>query len=237
MALRVYHRHHITGKLEPPASPALFVTHHGFGGLFDVNIAAAMAAFAEMNVDRPVTVLGHQMIWRLGLGPLFEAIGVRPATRASTLDALAAGHHVLVLPGGDKDAFKNALHRNEVVFAGRTGFAALAIEARVPVIPIVTAGGAYTAVSLSDGHALARLLRLDQLARLKGLPIAATIPWGVTVGFAGFLPYIPMPAHLLTEVLPPMRRRGRERPVRYGERVHATMQEHLNVLSLDRKKL
>jgi hypothetical protein len=54
---------------------------------------------------------------------------------------------------------------------------------------------------LTRGEALSKALRLDRL-RLKVLPVSLVIPWGVTVG--DFIPRLPFPAKLTTQVLPPI---------------------------------
>lgn len=68
---------------------------------------------------RPTTVLVHQIAWTLGLGDLIEALGGKLAGRKAADDALAAGHNVLVFPGGDTDAAKSWPDRNRIKFDGR----------------------------------------------------------------------------------------------------------------------
>jgi len=202
--VRRYHRLEVTGDLAPPAEPVLFVANHGFGTVFDLNVLATYAAFEELGLDRPVTALVHQLAWTLRMGPLVEPFGARPASPDEARSAFARGEHVLVLPGGDLDAFKPYADRHRIVFGGRTGFARLALEAGVPVVPVVTAGAGDTLRVLSDGRRRARALRLDRTLRLKAVPVSLSLPWGLGVG-AGFLPYLPLPARLRTAVLPAMR--------------------------------
>jgi len=42
-------------------SPVLFVANHGFGGIFDLNVFATYAAIEQLELDRPVTSLTHQL--------------------------------------------------------------------------------------------------------------------------------------------------------------------------------
>lgn len=231
-ALRAYHAHTVTGHLANPDRPVLFVAHHGFGGVFDLNVVATMAAFEAMRLDRPVTAMTHHLAWVLRTGPLLEPFGARPARRDEALAAFERGEHVLVLPGGDVDAFKSQRDRNKVIFDGRDGFAALAIECGVPIVPVVTFGAGNTALVLSDGQLLARLLRLDRLARLKAVPISVTVPWGLSVGVAGFLPYLPLPARLATSVLPPMHHEAGESAPAFASRVQDAMQVRLHELAM-----
>jgi len=228
--VRRYHRLEITGALETPGQPTLFVANHGFGSLLDLNVFATLAALQDLRLDRPLTVLVHQIAWTVGLGPLLERLGCRPASSTAAREALAAGRHVLVFPGGDIEAFKAHKDKDRIIFSGRTGFARLAIEAGVPIVPIVTAGAGDTLYVLSDGQELARTLKLDRLLRLKALPVSVTIPWGVNIGIAGFLPYLPVPVQLRTAVLPSVTPSTDESAPDFARRVEAAMQAALDGL-------
>jgi hypothetical protein len=65
---------------------------------------------------------------------------------------------------------------------------------------VVSIGGQETALFLSRGEWLARWLKLDQLLRLKVLPISIAPPWGLNIG--DFFGRLPLPAKLRIEVLP-----------------------------------
>lgn len=105
--VRRYHRLEIEHDVASIDEPVLFVANHGFGGIFDLNVLAVGAALENLELDRPVTILTHQLAWTLGVGPLIEHLGARPASQTSAQEAFAEGHHVLVFPGGDLDAFKS----------------------------------------------------------------------------------------------------------------------------------
>ena len=123
------------------------------------------------------------------------------------------------------------MHRNEIVFGGRSGFARLAIDQKVPIVPIVTAGAGESALVLTDGKSLAKALRLDKLLRIKALPISVSLPWGVSVGFAGMAPYLPLPSKLQTTVLPEMKPRRGEAAAAFADRVQAAMQDALTAMT------
>ena len=231
-----YHRLDVT---VPPVSlddgPHLFVANHGFGGIFDLNVVAAFAALDKMRLSRSFTVLTHEIAWTLRVGPLIETVGARPASRAAALDAFARGEHVLVFPGGDLDGGKAFFHRNKIVFGGRRGFARLAVEADVPIVPIVTAGAGESLLVLYDGRWLARALRLDKTLRMNTLPVSVSLPWGINVGGVGLLPHFPLPSKLRTAVLPPFRQEPGESVDEYGDRVETAMQTTLDGLTHGRR--
>ena len=67
-------------------------------------------------------------------------------------------------------------------------------------MPVVAVGGQETALFLSRGEHLAKVLGLDRLLRLKVLPISLALPWGLNVGdMAG---HFPLPAKIVIEALP-----------------------------------
>lgn len=74
----------------------------------------------------------------------------------------------------------------------------------MPVVPVVTAGAGTTLFVLTSGRPFARWLGLDKRFRYKVLPVTISIPWGVSVGVVGLLPYLPLPARMRTVVMPAM---------------------------------
>jgi 1-acyl-sn-glycerol-3-phosphate acyltransferase len=235
--VRRYNRLEIDLETASLTEQVLFVANHGFGGAADLNLLAISAALEDLHLDRPVTFLAHQIAWTLGAGPIVERLGLRPASHENAHEAFAQGHHVVVFPGGDLDANKFFAHRNEIVFGGRTGFARLAIDQQVPIVPIVTAGGGESVLVLSDGHRLARALKLDKLLRVKAIPITASLPWGINVGAVGMLPYLPLPTKLHTRVLAGMTAQPDEESADYAERVRITMQDALTAMTAHRKPI
>lgn len=235
--VRRYHRLDVDLEVSSLSEPVLFVANHGFGGIFDLNVLAVGAALDDLELDRPVTILTHQSAWTLGLGPLIEHAGARPASPDSAREAFATGHHVVVFPGGDLDAFKSFADRNRIVFGGRAGFARLALSEGVPIVPIVTAGAGESLLALSGGDQLARALRLDKLLRLKRVPITLSVPWGVNVGAVGLLPYLPLPSKLQTRVLPLTRPLPGDDAEAFADRVHSIMQNALTAMTAHRRPL
>ncbi|MCP9276822.1 lysophospholipid acyltransferase family protein [Mycolicibacterium arenosum] len=225
--VRRYNRLEVDTDAHAFDGPVLFVANHGFGGIFDLNVFAVGAALDQLELDRPITVLTHQLAWTLGVGRFVEALGARPASQASAEEAFNQGHHVVVFPGGDVDAMKSWEDRNRIIFGGRSGFARLAIENKVPIVPIVTAGAGESLLVLSSGERLARATRLDKLLRLKAAPVTVSLPWGLNVGAVGILPYLPLPTKLKTRVLTAMTATEDEDALEFAARVEIAMQRAL----------
>lgn len=231
--LRVYHRHEVRIDSAVPDRPVLFVCNHGFGGVIDLNVGAFVAARQAAGVTRPTTAMVHQIAWTLGVGSVVERFGGTPGSREAADEAFDAGHHVLVFPGGDVDAGKSWRDRNTIKFHG-SGFARLAQEHHVPIVPVVTAGAGESLLVLSDGQAAARALRLPKLLRVKALPLSVSIPWGVNFGVVGLLPYIPLPTKLVTAVMPAIVPDANESPEDLADRVRRAMQDRLDALTAGR---
>src|SRR5581483_8058468 len=128
--------------------------------------------------------------------------GTVAASPENAEKALEAGAALLVYPGGDYEVHRPSWKRHVVDFDGRKGFIRLALEQDVPIVPVVSIGGQETALFLSRGEGLARLLRLDKLFRLKVLPISIAPPWGLNVG--DMLGHFPLPSKISIQVLPPI---------------------------------
>ena len=71
----------------------------------------------------------------------------------------------------------------------------------MPIVPIATIGGADAMPVLASGRRLAKLLRLDRVARLKMFPIALQAPWGIS---PALLPEVPFPTKIRTAFQPPV---------------------------------
>lgn len=221
----------------PP--PALVVANHGFGGLFDLNVFALAETFRRLGVptDEPAVFLTHQLAWTMGVGPLLEPAGFLPAGRDSAERGFAAGRYVIVLPGGDVEAAKPWPQRNQVTFAGRTGFAQLALDVGVPIVPVVVVGAGESLLVLSDGQGIARRLGLDRRLRNKTFPVTVSVPWGLNAGLVGVAPYLPLPTKLTVAVLDPVEARPDDTAAILAERVHAVMQAAADRLADGRRPL
>jgi 1-acyl-sn-glycerol-3-phosphate acyltransferase len=200
----VYFRAEVKGLDRiPEEGPVLFVGNHSGGNMTPDSMVFMLAFNTYFGVDRPVYALAHSLVtsWPI-VGKLAGKWGIITAGPNAAKAALEEGASVLVYPGGDVDTHRPWTARHEIRFDGRKGFLRIAKEAGVPIVPVVAVGGQDTFFPLTDGRRLAKLLRLDKLARLKVLPISLALPWGVNVGdFGG---HIPLPAKIRLEVLEPI---------------------------------
>ena len=235
--LSAYFRAEVRGLHHIPASgPVLLVGNHS-GGNVPVDTFIFSFAFSErFGADRPFYQLAHHLVMAHPLLGRLRRFGTIEATRENARRALDAGAAVLVYPGGDHETHRPTWESERVDFDHRTGFLALALERDVPIVPIVSIGGQETALFITRGEHLAHALRLDQMFRLKVLPISLALPWGLDVG--DLLGHLPLPAKITIEVLPPLRLRERFGPRpdldAIYEHVTATMQGALDDLAAHR---
>jgi 1-acyl-sn-glycerol-3-phosphate acyltransferase len=221
----------------PERGPVLLVGNHTGGNMSPETVIFTLAFSTYFGVERRFHQLAHNLVLTSPLGPLLRPFGTVAASHENARKALDGGAAVLVFPGGDWEVHRPTWQGSRVDFAGRKGFIRLALEAGVPIVPVVTAGGQETALFLSRGDTLARVLRLDKLLRWKTLPILLAPPWGISVG--DVLPRLPLPAKITIEVLPAIDLReqfGAEPDVsEVYEHITGVMQETLDALSAERR--
>jgi 1-acyl-sn-glycerol-3-phosphate acyltransferase len=186
----------------PERGPVLLVGNHSGGNLTPDTSVFTLAFSTYFGVERRFYQLAHNLVLTMpGLGFL-RKYGTVAANPRNANQALDSGAALLVYPGGDYEVHRPSWESGTVDFGRRKGFIRLALEKDVPVVPVVSVGGQETALFLSRGEWLARLLALDRMFRLKVLPISLAIPWGLNVG--DMLGHWPLPAKITVEALPPI---------------------------------
>jgi 1-acyl-sn-glycerol-3-phosphate acyltransferase len=186
----------------PEDKPVLLVGNHSGGNLTPDTIVFTLAFNTYFGVERPFYQLAHSLVLASPYGQFLRRFGTVAASHENARKALDAGAAVLVYPGGDWEVHRPSWQANRVDFHGRKGFVKLALDAGVPIVPVVSVGGQETAVFLSHGQRLSRALGLDRLFRLKVLPISLALPWVINVG--DFLGHLPLPAKITVQVLDPI---------------------------------
>jgi 1-acyl-sn-glycerol-3-phosphate acyltransferase len=203
MLASVYFRAEVRGLQNiPEEGPVLLVGNHSGGNLTPDTHVFTLAFSTYFGVERRFHQLAHNLVLSMpGLGML-RKYGTVAATPENAERALDVGAALLVYPGGDYEVHRPTWESARVDFGGRRGFIRLAKSKGVPLVPVVAIGGQETALFLSRGEGIARVLGLDRMFRLKVLPISLALPWGVNVG--DMLGHIPLPAKITMQVLEPV---------------------------------
>jgi 1-acyl-sn-glycerol-3-phosphate acyltransferase len=221
----------------PDEGPVLLVGNHSGGNMTPDTIVFTLAFNTYFGVERAFYQLAHNLILSMpGLGSL-RKFGTVVASPANARKALRSGAVLLVYPGGDYEVHRPSWHRNRVDFDRRKGFIRLALQEDVPIVPVVSIGGQETALFLTRGERLARLLALDRLFRLKVLPISIGLPWGLNVG--DMFGHLPLPAKITVETLPPIDLRAEFGPDPDLDEIYdhlmRLMQDTLDALAAERR--
>lgn len=200
--LETYFRGYATKLANIPDGRALFVGMHG-GGLMSPDLVLAGAAFyRHTNFQRPMYGLAHRMLFSIpAWNQLLMAIGAIEGTRENAIRLLRDEHAVIVFPGGEYDMSRTFRHRNDVRFAGRTGFVKVALEADAPIVPVGAVGGHGIYITLTEGRMAAKVMHLKKWFDVSTFPLCLSLPWGVSVSW---FPCIPLPSRLGVAFGPPL---------------------------------
>src|SRR5215211_3578756 len=235
----VYHRAEVRGLDNIPAEgPVLLVGNHSGGTLISDTFVFAQAFYDHFGPLRRFHQLAHDLVFQIpGVRASLSRYGTVPASPENMGRALERDAALLVYPGGDHETYRPTWESAKIDFAGRTGFARLAIEHGVPIVPVVAIGGQETALFLGQGRRISKLLRLDSLLRLKVFPAQVAPPFGITV--LDLPGRIPLPSKIVVRALPKIDVRERlgqsPDPDDAYELVTETMQRALSKLGDERR--
>ena len=235
---KLYFRAEVRGLDNIPAEgPVLLVGNHSGGTLIADTFVFAQGFYDHFGPLRRFHQLAHDLVFKLpGARASLSKYGTVPASPENMGRALERDAALLVYPGGDHETYRPSWESSKIDLAGRQGFARLAIEHGVPIVPVVAIGGQETALFLGQGGDLARRLRLDKLFRLKVFPAQIAPPFGLTV--LDLPARVPLPSKIVVRALPKIdlkRKLGRDPdPEDAYELVTGTMQRALDKLADER---
>jgi 1-acyl-sn-glycerol-3-phosphate acyltransferase len=234
--VKTYFAARIRGIEHLPEGPGLFVGNHSGGMSTPDSFLLCHEILKARGVDDVPYGLAHDTVLALpAIGDLVRRMGGVNASHEAAEALFARGKKVLVYPGGDIDAFRPSHQTDRVKFGGRKGYARLAIEHQVPIIPVAAVGGHSGFLVLGDLIPLLRRLGLDEPLRVKTWPVTLSIPWGLLP--APCPPYLPWPTRIFIDVLPPMRPpkdlSGLEP---FDRAVRNALQTRVDALTYERKK-
>lgn len=171
-------RTQVTGQQHiPETGPALIVANHS--GAFAIDGLITMMAVAK-NSRRSLKVLGADFLFNVGINDLLAELDVKPARPDIATDLLTAGELVGVWPEGVRGVAKTFDQRYRLQRFGRGGFARIAIELEIPVIPTAIIGGEESYPLVGKVHGVLNW------AGLPYLPVTPTFP---ALGPLGLIPF------------------------------------------------
>ncbi len=197
-----YFRVEVEGIENVPAEGgAVLVANHGGGAIPYDGAMLALAVMNEAETPRRVRVIGTEIFNMLPfISHLYRKVGAAYATRDDARELLRRGHLLGVFPEGERGFMKPVWEAYRVGRLGRGGFADLAQDAGVPIVPVAIIGSEEVHPSVMVSKRLAQLVRLffpEQ--RVEEIAIA--------------LNPIPLPIRWKIRFLPPVEASGEGEPI------------------------
>jgi 1-acyl-sn-glycerol-3-phosphate acyltransferase len=122
----------------PREGPVLLAGNHSIYGLLDLPMLGLELYERTGRAVRGLADHNHFAlpVWR----DLLRRIGAVHGTRENCARLFEAGEAVLVFPGGGREVFKHKGEKYQLVWKERVGFARLAIQYGVPIVPFAAVG-------------------------------------------------------------------------------------------------
>ncbi|TSD96125.1 acyltransferase family protein [Skermania sp. ID1734] len=142
----------------PETGPVLLVSNHTLFGALDVPMLVDEVLHKRGRLLRGLAE--DILVGTPGVRELLHRWGSVRASRDNCRALFANGEAVLVFPGGGREAVRRRNEKYALLWDERTGFARMAIEAGVPILPVAMIGAddAFDIV-IDAEHAVYRPLR------------------------------------------------------------------------------
>lgn len=237
----LYFRSAVRGVENIPDGPALIVGNHNAGITFMEPFLMAAEYYTWKGLKDPLYFIAHDAMVSIPvLKNLLIMGGSVRGNYENSHKVLSGGNKLVVFPGGNHEAFRTYKDRYKIDFGGHKGFAKVALQENVPIVPHVNVGGHETFFVLTPGTKLAKIFKVDKIFRSKTCAISFALPWGISFGP---IFHLPLPAKLEIEIGKPIYPaeitkgiKGEEAKVdKIYEVVTAKMQEMMTEVSSRRK--
>ena len=175
----------VGGENIPRSGPAIVTAYHGFVPV-DMYF---LHEWIQRTTGRLPTTLCADFVFQIPVfGYLCRMCGAVPASRENAMAALRAGAIVVVAPGGVREAMATSAEDYLLRWYGKTGFAEIAHEAKVAIVPMFTRN--VREVFLVLGGSLPLVQKLYRLTRLPFTPFIGPLPVPLTSVLGEPLPHV-----------------------------------------------
>ncbi|KAJ7338831.1 hypothetical protein JRQ81_012733, partial [Phrynocephalus forsythii] len=131
---RIWHGYELHGVENLPDGPGLLIYYHAALPLDYIFFLSRLFLLKGIHCR---TVVDHFTFKLPGFKRLLQQLLMMSGTKDDCFSVLKEGHLVAISPGGTREAmFSDETYK--IIWGKRTGFAQLAIDAKVPIIPMFT---------------------------------------------------------------------------------------------------
>lgn len=150
----------------PIDRPILYISNHNVGALLESH----SSLFIINKITNPKFVFGftHPSIFRIPLiKQYFELIGAVPATYEIAEQVFKSGNSLMIFPGGNSQALRPIFEYKNNSFRNSHGWAKIAKENNIDVIPITFKGSHFLNPILISSQWVSKLLILPWFLGMK----------------------------------------------------------------------
>ncbi|CAF1075563.1 unnamed protein product [Rotaria sp. Silwood1] len=182
----IWHGYEVEGLENiPTQGPVLIIFYHGALPIDFYYLFAKIWLYR----NRRVRVVADKFVFKIpGLASLLEALEIQPSTLAICKLMLEEGHILAIAPGGVREALFGDQNYH-LIWKERKGFAKLAIDAKVPIIPMFTKNCREAVRAMTLGRRF--LSYIYEKTRLPLVPIYGIFPVKLITYLGEPIPYDP----------------------------------------------
>ncbi|KAI0221979.1 Transmembrane protein 68 [Lamellibrachia satsuma] len=183
---KIWHGYEVVGFEKIPVSgPALLIYYHGTIPIDLYYVIAKMI----VHKDRQLRAVGDRFLFKIpGFRLLMDVFCVHPGSVSQGVELMKDGHILAIAPGGVREAFFSDEYY-KMLWGKRVGFAKIALEAKVPVIPMFTQNCNEAFRTLGIGRSWFRWIY--EKTRLPIVPIYGAFPVKLRTYIGDPIPYDP----------------------------------------------
>ncbi|XP_060133799.1 monoacylglycerol/Diacylglycerol O-acyltransferase-like isoform X3 [Zootoca vivipara] len=180
---KIWFGYEVIGMEHIPKGPGVIVYYHAVTA---IDYSLLVAKLFKETQRKCYSVIDHAIYQVPGLKIFFDTIGLKDFSKAECVEILKKGHFIGISPGGAREA--NFSNDYSLMWGNRTGFAQIALEAKVPIIPIFTQNICEVIRNIGK----TRLTRwLYEKTRLLYLPMYGPFPVKLRTYIGEPIPYDP----------------------------------------------
>ncbi|XP_060133795.1 monoacylglycerol/Diacylglycerol O-acyltransferase-like isoform X1 [Zootoca vivipara] len=180
---KIWFGYEVIGMEHIPKGPGVIVYYHAVTA---IDYSLLVAKLFKETQRKCYSVIDHAIYQVPGLNIFFDTVGLKDFSKAECVEILKNGHFIGISPGGSREA--NFSNDYSLMWGKRTGFAQIALEAKVPIIPMFTQNVREAFRNIGR----TRLTRwLYEKTRLLYLPIYGPFPVKMRTYIGEPIPYDP----------------------------------------------